>query len=93
MTNLESLPERVDRVESQIVQLRAEMHEEFSAVRGEFRTVCAELQRGMREEIRAGDEETRQLMRVLHEDVITRFALLEEGRTARKKRKRPTGRE
>ena len=55
VTNLERLPERMDRVESQIVQLRTEMHDEFSAVR---------------DEIRFGDEETRRLMRVLHEDVI-----------------------
>ena len=75
VTNLERLPERMDRVESQIVQLRTEMHDEFSAVR---------------DEIRFGDEETRRLMRVLHEDVISRFALLQEGDTPRHKRKRAT---
>jgi predicted nucleic acid-binding Zn-ribbon protein len=72
VTNLERLPERMDRVESQIVQVRTEMHDEFSAVR---------------EDIRAGDEETRRLMRVLHEDVIGRFALLTEGRVPGVRRK------
>jgi hypothetical protein len=33
----------------------------------------------MRGEIRAGDEETRRHMRVLHEDVISRIVLLQEG--------------
>ena len=72
MENLQRLPEqvdslavRLDRMEVQIVQLRDEMHSEFSAVRAEMR---------------AGDEETRRLMRVLHEDVIARIALLDNGR-------------
>jgi predicted nucleic acid-binding Zn-ribbon protein len=33
----------------------------------------------LRVEIRAGDEETRRQMRVLHEEVIARIALLQEG--------------
>jgi hypothetical protein len=41
------------------------MRDEFSAVR---------------QEMRGGDEETRTLMRVLHEDVINRIALLGEAR-------------
>ena len=93
MTNLKRLPERMDRVESQIVQLRTEMHDEFSAVREEIRTAGEEVKRELREEIRAGDEETRRLMRVLHEDVIGRFALLTEGRIpgGRRKRRRDDG--
>ena len=47
VTALETLPDRMTAVESQIVQLRAEMRGEFSAVR---------------EEIRAGDEETRRVL-------------------------------
>jgi predicted transcriptional regulator len=109
VTKLERFPEQVDRVESQIVQLRTEMGDEFSAVRaelaaihqkfaaidGEFVTVRGEIhatadaiKQELREEIRAGDEETRRLMRVLHEEVIGRFALLEEGRPPRGSRKR-----
>lgn len=62
---LEQLPERVTALESQIVQLRDEMRSEFSVTRAEAH---------------AGDEETRRYMRVLHEDVITRIAVLQEGR-------------
>ena len=65
VTTLEQLPERMTALESQIVQLRTEMRDEFSA---------------MRHEINSGDEETRTLMRVLHEDVIQRIALLQEGK-------------
>ena len=90
VTNLERLPERMDRVESQIVQLRTEMHDEFSAVRDEIRTAGEGVKRELREEIHSGDEETRRLMRVLHEDVISRFALLQEGGNPRHKRKRAT---
>jgi len=52
-----------------------------------------EVNRELREEIRGGDEETRRLMRVLHEDVIGRFSLLTEGRVpgGRRKRRREDG--
>jgi len=69
---LEQLPERVSAVESQIVQLRTEMHDELSAVRIEMR---------------AGDEETRRYMRVLHEEVINRLALIQEALPLRRTRK------
>jgi len=65
---LEQLPQRITALEVQIVQLREEMRSEFSAIR-------VEIQR----DLRAGDEETRGLMRVLHEDVIARIATLKEG--------------
>ena len=78
MTDLETFPDRITAVESQIVQLRTEMRSEFSAVR---------------EEIRSGDEETRRVlgeridengghMRVLHEEVIGRLATIQEGQSA-----------
>jgi predicted nucleic acid-binding Zn-ribbon protein len=114
VTSLETLPERMDRVESQIVQLRKEMRDEFSEVRKELRgeinalgtTLRGEIDalgtalreemaahvKTLREEIRAGDEDTRHLMRVLHEEVISRFALMEEGRIGRGRRKRKDGR-
>ena len=41
------------------------MRDEFSAIR---------------QEVRGGDDETRTLMRVLHEDVINRISLIREGR-------------
>ena len=68
VSTLEELPGRLSAVETQIVQLRREMHDEFSALRQE-----------MRGEMRAGDEETRRYMRVLHEDVIARLATIQEG--------------
>jgi hypothetical protein len=79
VTMFEELPARIDGLASQIVQLRTEIGDEFSAVR---------------EEMRAGDEETRRVlradiqdlgtqMRVLHEDVMSKLALLAEARAGR----------
>jgi hypothetical protein len=105
---LEALPARVSAVELQIVQLRIEMHEQFSATRQEF----AAADSGLREEIRAlgtdlraeikvegeairtelrkeirdGDEETRRYMRVLHEEVLSRIAIIQKGLPRRRKR-------
>jgi chromosome segregation ATPase len=68
------LEERVASLEEQVSQLRSEMRTEFSNVRGEMREMRAELIARMD----AGDQETRTLMRVLHEDVIDRIARLGE---------------
>jgi predicted phage gp36 major capsid-like protein len=73
---LEQLPERVTALEVQIVQLRDEMRAEFSATRAEARAGDEHVVRTLREEIRAGDEETRQFMRILHEEVIERIKAL-----------------
>lgn len=54
MAMLEELPARIDRVETQIVQLRDEMHDECSAVRQEMR----HLGSGLGVEIRATSERT-----------------------------------
>jgi hypothetical protein len=96
---LGTLPDRVTRVELQLVQLRDEMRAEFSAIRGDvgegltlaalrddIRAIKEETRRVLREEIRAGDEETRRYMRMLHEDVIARLAIIQEGQRPRKKR-------
>ena len=75
VTALEELPARIEALTLQVSQLREEMHAEFSAVRTE---------------IRAGDEETRRVLgeaderiltqaRVLHEEMISRLALSQEG--------------
>lgn len=72
---LSQLPERVSAVEGQIVALRAEMRDAFVSVRVEARAEFA----AVRAEMHAGDEETRRYMRVLHEDVISRITLLQEG--------------
>ena len=118
MQSLEGLPDRVASLELQIVQFRAEVRAEFSAVRQEMRalgetlraemsglgdtlrgemnglgdTLRGEMNGGinglaqtLRAEMRAGDEETRRQMRVLHEEVIARFALLDEHLNGRKR--------
>jgi predicted nucleic acid-binding Zn-ribbon protein len=80
---LEQLPARVGALESQVLQLRDEMRAEFSAtrseLRNEFRQELAASATGLRQEIREGDEETRRLMRVLHEEVLARIETLGRG--------------
>jgi len=80
VTDLETLPDRIPAIESQIVQLRTEMRGEFSAVREEIRTG----DRVLGERI---DENGRH-MRVLHEDVIGRLAIIQEGQSARRRRRK-----
>ena len=86
MEDLRSLPERVAGVESQILQLRGEMHSELSAFRDEFRTglrshaeLLAKLESAVAA-LRQDNEETRSQARMLHEEVLARIALLQEGR-------------
>jgi hypothetical protein len=78
VTRLEELPGRIDGLTSQISQLRAEMRAEFSAVRAEIAEQGTSLA-------------TR--MRVLHEEVIGRIALLQEGLTRDPRRPRRKSRE
>jgi predicted nucleic acid-binding Zn-ribbon protein len=70
MQGLRGLPERVASLEENILQFRAEVRGEFSAVRQEMQGIVQRL----RVEIRAGDAETRRYMRVLHEEVLSRIA-------------------
>ena len=92
---LERLPERVIALESQILLLRGEMRTEFSAVRGDIRDRDEQVVATLRDEIRAGDQETRRVltermeslfdknerhMRLLHEDLVERIARMSEGR-------------
>ena len=79
VTELEQLPGRIDDLTSQVSQLRTEMRDEFSAVRAEIAEQGAASA--------ARDEAIGIRMRVLHEDVISRFALLQEGLPPRPKRK------
>ena len=64
VTEIEQLPARMDRLELQIVQLRAEMRDEFSAIRqaiqigdegGQRSLERGEKSGGLREEIRNGN--------------------------------------
>ena len=101
MTALAGLPAQVAELASQVSQLRVEMHAGFSAIRDEIgagddetmrqlreeiRAGDEETRRVLREEIRAGDEETRTQMRILHEDVIGRLILIQEGLGVRRRR-------
>lgn len=72
--SLERLPEQMHALELQILQFREEVRVEFSTIRAE---------------IRAGDEETRTYMRVLHEEVLSRIALLGEYRNERPSSRQP----
>ena len=90
VTQLEELPERMDRLESQFVQLRTEMHDEFAAVREEIRAGDEETRREMRAgfsvlrvEIRTGDEETRRYMRMLFDEYVGRMKVIDEGKNGR----------
>lgn len=71
---LAELPDRVGALELQVSQLRTEMRGEFSAVRTEMR----ELNEETRHELGRRIDELGTHMRVLHEDVISRIALLDE---------------
>jgi hypothetical protein len=60
----------------QILHLGAEMRDGLFAIREEVRAGDEETRRCLREEIRAGDEENRRFMRMLYEDVIDRLGRL-----------------
>ena len=93
MEQLRDVPVRLSAVESQIVQLRAEMQAGFSALRGQNDETRGEMVRlndeTRRELVRLNDETRREMtrlndetnahLRVLHEEVISRIALLQEG--------------
>ena len=103
MAQLRDVPVRLSAVESQIVQLRAEMQTGFSALRGQNDETRGEMVRlndeTRRELVRLNDETRREMtrlndetnahLRVLHEEVISRIALLQEGhQTAFRKNER-----
>lgn len=97
-SRLEGVEVRVSSVASQIVQLRDEMHVEFSTLRTEVRAGDEAVRTDLRAEmiarfaqthdlIREGDEETRRYMCMLHEDVIAKISTIGEGRRPGRKRK------
>ena len=59
--------------------MRGEIATAVETLRGEIAAGDHALEVNLRTEIRAGDEETRLQMRVLHEDLVGRLALLQEG--------------
>ena len=63
MLQSRDVPNRVTKLESQVLQLRKEMREEFSAIRTT---------------LKAADDETRIFMRILYEDVLVRLEAIGE---------------
>jgi hypothetical protein len=88
---LEDLERHMTDQTFQFSQFRDEVRMEFSAVRAEFAAVREEMRQQFaaaagetRRLITESETETRHLMRMLHEDIIARFAALEDrwnGRT------------
>jgi hypothetical protein len=98
MAALEELPARVEALESQIVQLRGEMHGEFAALRMDMRAGDEETRRVLREElggeikamgdrVEAAIQEARDHSRVMFEEVIERISRIGEGSSRRPRRK------
>ena len=69
-TRTQMIDARTQALEVQFAQFLGEVRMEFSAVHEEFGKV--------RDEIRQGDEETRRFVRILHEDLVGRIAVLGE---------------
>ena len=87
--------ERTSALESQIVQLRSEMKDEFSAVRRQMADLRVELKSDIssaRQDFTILLAQTRDSlssqMLMLHEDLVSRIALIAEGRPTRKPRRR-----
>ena len=72
------LREEMSSMRGEMTSLRGEMtamRGDMSSLRGEMTSMRDEL----RKEIKDGDDETRRLMRVLHEDLVARIALIDRG--------------
>jgi hypothetical protein len=78
VTTLEELPERIDRLELQILQFRGEMRAEFSAVRTEIRDGDVMVVTELTEQI----EEALRHTSVLFEDAVGRITVVGEGLAA-----------
>ena len=76
MQQLKDLPGRVERVELQILQLRTEMKDGFSAIRSDLRAERGEMSE-LREDIRIGVEESQNLARGLHAEAMQAVANVE----------------
>ena len=95
MQELRELPARVAGVELQILQLRGEMQEAFSATRSEFGGLHGKVDslrvemHGIRDEllaeIRDGDQATQNFMKVLFEHHQSNLKTIGEGTPKRKR--------
>jgi hypothetical protein len=74
MQEMRDLPERVTKLELQVLQLRHEMQRGFSAIQSELKEGLSQL----------GDQLGAQ-MRMLHEETLSRIAVMGEGRRSRKR--------
>ena len=79
VTNLQQLPTRIDALSLQIVQLREDMGAGFSAISSRFASTEKALA--------TSEERILAQVRVLHEDVISRLALIQEGQPRPRKRR------
>ena len=79
--SLADLPDRVAALELQIVQFRAEVRDEFAAIRSEMVTK-ADLA-VMTEQMAGQIAELRRHMHLLHEDLVSRLSRLAEGGSKR----------
>ena len=80
MGELQLLPVRMDALESQILQLRGEVGDGFSVIHERLAEHKQQFQ-----SIDKRFDETNRHMRVLHEEVLRRISLLQEGRPRRKR--------
>jgi hypothetical protein len=79
----EPLAKRVDVLESDMTSLKGELREFRAEVHERFERLEVTIRRGdedTRGLIRESEDETRRLMRGLHEDVLERIARIGEGR-------------
>ena len=81
MTEIERLPARMDRMEGQILLLRTEMRDEFSAVRGEMRMLNQQTITTLTERIDAVANQSR----ALFEEALGRIATIGEAIAGRKR--------
>ena len=92
---MNSMEQRLDAsfnaLTTQILQSRRETGDAILALRGEVKSLGTDLRTAIREgdealgadlriAIKEGDEESRHHMRILYEDVLSRFKLIGEGR-------------
>ena len=64
----------------EIIAMRAEVAGEFAAVRAEFSAEMSSFRADLEAKIDASADETRRFMKILYEDILSRIALLGEGR-------------
>jgi hypothetical protein len=85
VTTLEQLPARVDALTEQILQFREEVRIEFSATHAKIDALDSRLT----VQIDSVKQELSVHMRVLHEETLSRLALMQEAQASRKQLNSP----